>query len=158
MKANINKILIYVICGLLAVILFCTITSFISGKASWQHYRRSDPSAEKVSTKEKLYSFKEIGTLRALTKPEEDVSTAVNVVITPWFAYETNDSAFIEELSHKKQTFKTIILNYISKHTKKELFSIGEKEVKEELLEQINQELVISKIKSIYFEDYIFLD
>lgn len=160
MKSDINKILIYVIIGLAGFFLLSTVISLLTGKASLHNYRKSDPSQiSQLSDKtEKMNAFKELGSIRALTKPEEDVATGVNLVVTPWFSYEESDSSFTEELSHKKQAFKTVILNYFASYTKKQLYSKGEKSVKYELLELINQNLVMGKIQAVYFDDYIFLD
>lgn len=163
MKIDINKVLVYVLCALAGIIVFCTVTAFMAGKANFGNtYRKGDPAdisqIRGADTKEELREFKELGTLRALTKPEEEVSTGVNLVVTPWFSYTNADSAFYEELSHKKKSIKTIFLNYFSNHTQKELFSLGEKNVKEELLSLVNSNLVMGKIKAIYFDDYIFLD
>ena len=51
----------------------------------------------------------------------------------------------------------TKLLDYFAGHTQKEILSLGEKKVKEELLFKINEQLVMGKISALYFDDYIFL-
>ena len=50
-----------------------------------------------------------------------------------------------------------LFLDYFARHTQKEILSLGEKKVKEELLFKINEQLVMGKISALYFDDYIFL-
>ena len=160
MKKSINEILVYVLCGLGALILFCTLTAFLAGKASFKTYRRSDPQSVKNNSKDNTVSeFKEFGTLRAVTKPEkEEFSNGANLVVTPWFSYTNTDSAFYEELVQKKKSISTLMLNYFASKTQKQLFSDGEKKVKEDIKNMINEQLVLGKIQAVYFDDYIFLD
>lgn len=160
MKLNLNKVLIYVLAGIVSINLIITAAGFISGKASCHNVRHGDPSgvAEIKNAGQDLAEFKDLGTIRALTMAEENEATGVSLAVAPWFAYEKSDSAFNEELVLKKGAFKTIFLQYFSTHTQKELFSLGEKKVKEDLLELINSNLEMGKIKAIYFDKYIFFD
>lgn len=160
MKADLNRILIYVLIGVGGIIFFFTIIGFISGKASCHNLRHSDPSSVKEikNAGQDLAEFKDLGTLRAVTKAEGDVSTGVSLAIAPWFAYEKTDSAFTEELAYKKAGLKSIFTQYFASHTQKELYSIGEKQVKEELLQLINSSLEMGQIKALYFDEYIFFD
>lgn len=160
MKINLNKILLNIIIALSCIIVFCTVTALLSGKAKFGFaYRKKDPSGvAQLKVKNNLQEFKELGTLRALTKASENSSIGVNLVVTPWLCYELKDSAFTEELSHKKKSITTIFLNYFASFTQQELFKIGEKNVKEQLLQKVNQDLVFGKIQAIYFDDYIFLE
>lgn len=159
-KSDINKILLYVLAGIGGIILLGTLIGFLSGKASFTTYRHSDPSdvSEVSDVTDKTRSFKEIGKIRALVKPDDESSAGINLVINPWFLYEENDVSFKEELSYKKQAFITVILNYFGTKTKSELKSAGENRIKEDLLELINEKLEMGKIKQIFFEDYIFLE
>lgn len=162
MKEKINTVLVYIIFALIALIVFCTVTAFVSKKAHFGTYRHKDPSSVVEISENKngeLQEFKEFGTLRVLTKSErEDVSVGENLVITPWFSYQKSDASFYEELCYKKKKIITIFTDYFSNHTQKELFRIGEKRVKEELLRAINDQLVMGKITALYFDDYIFFE
>lgn len=161
MRISFDKILIYVIAALGAIIIFCTLTAFLAGKASFNTYRKGDPqsvSEIKSNDDKEILEFK-FGTLRALTAPEKkEFSNGTNLVVTPWLTYTSRDSAFYEELIQKKQTLTNIFLNYFASRTPKELYSLGEKKIKSELLVLINDELVLGKIEAVYFDDYIFLD
>ncbi|MBQ0161955.1 MAG: flagellar basal body-associated FliL family protein [Treponema sp.] len=161
MKISLDKILIYIIAGLGALTLFCTVTTFLAGKASFNTYRKGDPQdISEIKTKDsvEILEFK-FGTLRALTAPEKkEFSNGTNLVVTPWLTYTSKDSAFYEELVQKKQTLTNIFMNYFATRTQKELFTLGEKKIKAELLELINDELILGKIEAVYFDDYIFLD
>ena len=161
MKEKINKILVYIIIALIAVIVFCTVTAFLAKKAQFGLYRHKDPaSVQEISgsKKSELNEFKEFGTLRVLTKSDDpDVSIGENLVITPWFLYKKGDDAFYEELCHKKKKIMALFLDYFAGHTQKEILSLRKKKVKEELLFKINEQLVMGKISALYFDDYIFL-
>ena len=163
MKSDINKILTYIIYVLLGIIVVGTLIAIVTGKANLsQRYRRRDPSGvAEIFSKNgaEMQEFKEFGTLRALTKPESDsVSNGVNLVVTPWLSYQKADSAFYEELAHKKKKLETIFLSYFASRTQKELFSLGEKNIKKELCNLVNEQLVLGKVDAVYFDDYIFLE
>jgi len=161
MNEKINKVLIYIIGALAFIIIFCTITALCFGKASIGNaYRKKDPTSvsQLKLPNADLQEFKEFGTLRALTKPEDDSSVGVNLVVTPWLCYDKKDSAFYEELSYKKKNLTNIFMTYFASHTQKELYTIGEKKIKEELLNQINEQLIFGKIKAVYFDDYFYFD
>ncbi len=156
-----EKILSGALIGIAAIIAAGTIIAFASGKTPGKNYRRADPeSVEQIKgADEDIASFKEFGTLRAITKSEKDSSNSSNgtvIVLTPWFSIKT-DSAFREELVHKKKLLSAIMLEYFSAHTRKELLSLGEKQVKEDLLALINSHLVLGQVLGIYFDDYMFL-
>lgn len=158
-----NKILILVILAIFVFIIFFTAFSFASGKANFgKQYRKSDPSTvEEIKDAggqptESLEAFKELGQIRSSTKPENNVSALV--IVSPWLSYTKNDEALHEELIQKKQVMLSIFSQYFSFHTQKELYSIGEAKVKEELLEKINSSLVLGKAKGLYFDSYLFLE
>ena len=94
-----------------------------------------------------------LGQIRGATQ-EGDVL----VVVSPWFSYPPDDSAFYEELSKKKLTLQGITRDFFSHRTKQELLGQNEDRVKQELCQKMNEELVLGKITQIYFEDYLFLD
>ena len=78
------------------------------------------------------------------------------VVVSPWFTYPAGDSALFEELSQKERMAKNIVYEYFSTRTRKELLKHGEKNIKDDLLKEINSQLVLGKINGIYFSEYIF--
>ena len=46
----------------------------------------------------------------------------------------------------------------MGQYTKDELVGKGEQKIKSDLTELINRELVLGKIKTLYFSDYIFFE
>ncbi|MBQ0002385.1 MAG: hypothetical protein KBT21_02485 [Treponema sp.] len=160
MRFSFDKVLIFIIAGLCILIVFCTLTAFLAGKASFKTYRKADPqNVSEIKTADReIFEFK-FGTLRALTAPEKkDFSNGTNLVVTPWLTYSNKDSAFYEELIQKKTALTNIFLVYFATRTQKELFTLGEKKIKAELLDLINEQLVLGKIEALFFDEYIFLD
>ncbi|MCQ2610966.1 MAG: hypothetical protein MJ169_04400 [Treponema sp.] len=159
MKTSVNRILTIILISIAGVLVFCTITAFLAGKASFSTYRRADPDEKSVSKDTETQVFKELGSLRLLTKsdnPEE--STATVLVITPWFSFTSEDNSFYEELSLKKGLLVSCVSSYFASYTQKELLSMGEKKVKQELCDKLNSILEMGKIKAVFFDEYIFFD
>lgn len=106
-----------------------------------------------------LATFTGIKQIRALTKanPQDENDIGTPVVITPWFTYPKDDTAFHEELARKSGTMSSIIVGYFADRTEAELLDSGERGVKNDLLDLINTQLVLGKINEIYFTDYLFL-
>lgn len=156
-----NTILVAIIIVLGALIFISSIVVLIAGKRPGMNLRRSDPAGvEQIKgAGENLNEFKEFGTLRISTMPNEDSQENRSVlVVTPWLSYEESDSAFYEELVSRKRLFTSFFVEYFSNHSKNALLSIGEKNVKQELLTKFNSELRLGQLSAIYFDDYIFLD
>jgi Flagellar basal body-associated protein len=107
----------------------------------------SDPSGKNAI-------FADIGVLRAATADREPVT----VVISPFVTYPASDSAFREELVGKTRGFRTDIRSWIGGKTLRELTGMGEERVKASLLEVINARLVLGKVDTIYFEEYLILE
>ena len=96
--------------------------------------------------------------MRQTTKTEDAGDPGTLLIVSPWFSYPDGDIQLYEELSQKDRLIKTIISNYFMSYTKGELIDKGEKKIKEELKEQINNQLVMGKITTVYFDQYIFFD
>lgn len=102
-------------------------------------------------------SFDLIGLLRISTKIGDDDIRHV-LVVNPWLEYDKNDTELYEELDRKLVAIKAAFNSYFSSRTKDELLSMPEEQIKNELLNQINENLVLGKITKIYFKDFIFLN
>ncbi len=107
---------------------------------------------------EKLSSYKELGKLRVVTAPDKNGKNPSTVVVNPLLSYTFQDQDFYEELSRKNPQIKSIIVNYFSSQTSTQLKVKGETKIKNELLEQLNQILVLNKIQDLFFDDLIFLE
>lgn len=158
MKVSFNKALTCVALSIIALILLLTLVLFATGHAHpGQGTRKADPTPQSIVSSDTA-AFTELGQLRALTKPESENERGESVVVTPWLSYPANDKTFYEELSQKNRKIKLLIAEYFSEYTKKELLLLPEQSIKDDLLHQINAELVLGKIKAIYFSEYIFLE
>lgn len=102
--------------------------------------------------------YKNLGLIRASTMADPETQATALVIVKPWFSYEERDSAFQEELSSKRDLFNNLFLQFFSTHTVAQLRAMGEGQVKTQLLEAINKELVLGNIAAIYFEEYLFFD
>lgn len=154
---SLNSVLIYIITSLVVLIISGTILAFAFGSAKpGKGMRKIDPSPLAVTRSNE--EFTEFGRLRTLTRPVDDKSNGSPVIISPWISYAADDKPFFEELTQKNRKIQTVITDYFSSHTKKELLATNEKIIKTEILSAINKELVLGKIKAIYFSEYIFLD
>ncbi len=153
---NINKILAYVIGGILIVIIAVSAIALCSKNVHpGEGLRREDPLPESVGSKN--MAFNHIGQIRVFTKEDQDGSKSV-IVLVPWFEYDGNDKAFYEELDRKHLSLRAMLTSYFSRHTKNELMAAGEEKIKADLKNQINDSLVLGKISNLYFNDYLFLD
>ncbi|QTQ15685.1 flagellar basal body-associated FliL family protein [Treponema parvum] len=157
MQISLNKILALISVAIAGAIIIITALSFASGKASpGQDMRKADPAPESVA--KEYAAFTELGRLRSFSKPQSGKDRGSPVIITPWISYPAGDRIFYEELIQKARKIRSVITDYFSKYTKEELLAMGEKEIKTELERRINAELVLGKIKAVYFSEYIFLD
>lgn len=108
-------------------------------------------------------SYFNLGSLRVLTKPENDSlqktqNMGTILLVTPWISYPSDDTIFFEEISRKKTVIAGIIQDYFSNHSKQELLSQTEVTIEENLLLEINNHLSLGTINQIYFTDFIFLE
>ena len=108
--------------------------------------------------KDNLYSYKNLGRIRAVTATEKNKKSGTTVVLTPLISYTKDDKEFFEELSRKNAMIKSVFVNYFSARTISQLKSKTDQQIKTELLAELNEILVLNKIQDIYFEDLIFLD
>ena len=105
---------------------------------------------------QKQNTFTKIGQIRAATKEGKNAKSSI-VIITPYLEYEGGNQSFYEELDRNTKKIKEMIIRYFSTQTTAQLNQKGESKIKSDLLEQINEILVLQKIKNIYFVDYQIL-
>lgn len=152
--SKINYFLILLLCGILFVIIFVS-AYFLFSKPDDKinEYRKVDNPVNLQKSVD--YSvFSDFGRLRTFTADNPQIP----VVVLPFISYKTENSFLYEELCQKQRKIRTIILQFFTQKTQKELFSMGEEIVKSELLKLINKELAMGKIEALYFEEYIFLE
>lgn len=139
------------------IVLFGTAVAFVSGAAlPGKNLRRKDPAPQslekKVEPDEAVFS--QVGTVRCSTAD----TPSIPIVITMYFRYKKDDTAFHEELRQKTRRIRVIIAEYTGQYTRQQLLEKGEQKLKADLTDLINRELVLGKIDTLYFSDYIFLE
>lgn len=152
--SKINYFLTFLFFGILFVIIFIS-AYFLFSKPEDKinEYRKIDNPVNLQKSVD--YSvFSDFGRLRTFTADNPQIP----VVVLPFISYKTENSFLYEELCQKQRKIRTIILQFFTQKTQKELFSMGEEIVKSELLKLINEELSMGKIEALYFEEYIFLE
>jgi len=97
--------------------------------------------------------FGDIGQLRVATVD----TPPITIVLSPFLEYKADDTAFQEELVQKKEILKHTILEYFAIQSAYRISSEPSHSIKEALLPLINAQLVLGKIKNIYFEDFVIL-
>ena len=98
--------------------------------------------------------FGDIGLLRATTADKK----AVTVIISPFMPYDSVDLAFQEELVQKTRSMRAFVLDWFRSRTIGEIGKLGESGVKGALLEGINKLLVLGKIETVYFSEYMVIE
>ena len=161
-------ILLIAIAAILGIILLGTVIGLATKKAAPGKNLRNDdpePTAREIENLNKhsdspIAAYTGLGTIRCITAPQadnpEDAGTAV--VITPWLSYPEDDTVFFEELARKRLIITGIFTSYFGAYTKVELLSRTEDKIKQDLMEQINEQMSLGKISGIYLTDYIFLE
>ena len=151
---KINYFLILLLCGILFVIIF--VSAFVlcsKPEDKINEYRKVDNPVNLQKSVD--YSvFSDFGRLRTFTADNPQIP----VVVLPFLSYKTENTFLYEELCQKQRKIKSIILQFFTQKTQKELFSMGEEIVKSQILLLINNELSMGKIEALYFEEYIFLE
>ena len=164
---KLDKILSIIVIILLITIFAGTVFALLKNKKSFQKQKQLISQGKAVSLmapkNDNQFSYFNLGSLRVLTKPENDSlqetqNMGTVLLVTPWISYPSDDTIFFEEISRKKTVIAEIIQDYFSNHSKQELLSQTEVTIEENLLLEINNHLSLGTINQIYFTDYIFLD
>jgi len=79
------------------------------------------------------------------------------VILLVSFVYYPDDKAFSEELSHKIGEFRGIIEDYISSLSIAELQTLGDENIKSELLRRFNNILRLGQIGTLYFSEFMII-
>ena len=162
--SSLEKVLALIAAALGIIIVAGTVIHFALGHNSpSENLRKADPAPQKVINLSKrsgdqLDAYTELTQIRAVTKPSSENGSGTLVIISPWFSYPAGDTVLYEELSQKDRQEKSIITEYFAKYTAEELHKKGEQTVKTELTNLINEQLVLGKIRGVYFSEYIFFE
>ena len=164
---KLDKILSIIVIILLITIFAGTVFALLKNKKSFQKQKQLISQGKAVSLmapkNDNQFSYFNLGSLRVLTKPENDSlqetqNMGTVLLVTPWLSYPSDDTIFFEEISRKKTVISGIIQDYFSDYSKLELLTQTEVKIEENLIKEINNHLSLGKIQQIYFTDYIFLE
>ncbi len=159
-NALLNRILLCIIAGILVLILIGTIIGLAGKKNQTPQALISQGKAVSLmapSNTEEV-SYFELGTIRISCAAADSEEGGSLMVLTPWLAYPAGDTVFYEELSRKSGSIKGIFQAYFSARTKNQLLTETEEKIVEIIIEEINSDLALSKVSSIYFTEYLFLE
>ncbi|UTC64981.1 flagellar basal body-associated FliL family protein [Treponema sp. OMZ 788] len=140
----------YLLFALIVIIIAGSVFSLFKGKKTDEVVRPESPS--EIRGKKALYS--DLGRLRIPTADK----TPGTLVVFPVLEYNSEDKAFEEELVQKKEAIRKSLIDWFSQKTVYELYTMPENEVKKEVLAEINSILNLSRIKRIYFKDFVILE
>ena len=143
------KFLKYVLFAIVLIIIVGSVFSLFKKKNTDEVLKPESPS--EIRGKKALYS--DLGRLRI---PTADIHTGTLVVFP--VEYNSEDKAFEEELVQKKEDIRKSLIDWFSQKTVYELYTMPENEVKKEVLAEINSILNLSRIKRIYFKDFVILE
>ena len=148
------KLLRTIIVLLIAVIIIGTVAAFVKKVrvTALEGVIDHDTATAYIPPKEyALYG--DLGQLRAVTADNPPIT----VVLKPFLEYKASDTVFQEELVAKKDSLKKAVLDWFSLESAYRLSSELPQNIKQALIDQINQKLVLGKIHNIYFEEFIIL-
>jgi flagellar basal body-associated protein FliL len=111
---------------------------------------RPPPEPQPPAGGEQLFTG--IGRIRVSTG---DGSATIIVSIT--FPYSPADKPFSEELAARVGNFRTIATDYFKSFSAAEFGSMDETILKEELLSRYNSILRLGRIRTLYFNDFLYL-
>ena len=152
--SKLNSILYICICSVILIII--TVSLIFFGKDIYrrktlilQNQQQIEKNLESKST-----FYNDFGKIRTFTSD----NSKIPVVFVPIFKYEKNNDPLFEEICQKKPKLKNIMASYFTNKTKKQLNSIGDEAIKNQILLQINEELSMGTIEELYFEEFLILD
>ena len=155
-----NRILLSIIAVILLIILTGTIIALASRKKNTPQNLIAQGKAVSLMSPSDTdeVTYYELGTIRISTAKDDSEEGGSIMVLTPWLAYPAGDTVFYEELVRKSGSMKGIFQAYFSARTKNQLLSETEEKIVEYIIEEINADLALGKISSVYFTDYLFLE
>ena len=155
-----NKALATVAVLIVLAIVTVTAVFYVRNKGHVEPaYRRVQTAPQNGNnSKTQEDAFADVGQIRVFSKKAEGDESSPLVVVSPWFSYPEGDKQLYEELSSKEKQIRAVVAGYFAALTMDEARHKGEARVKEELLEIINSNLVMGKIRAVYFNEYIFID
>lgn len=131
-----------------------TLWAFTTSHVRPDFQKNSPKSIQSLDSDASSAIFAELGLLRLATAD----SPSRTVVVSPFMPYSSTDLAFREELVRKIGTLKSVFTGWFGSHTASEIKNLGEKEIKKQLVERLNNHLVLGQISTLYFEEYTIFE
>ncbi|SEQ40661.1 flagellar FliL protein [Treponema bryantii] len=155
-----NKILLTIIAFILFIILVGTIYALAVRKKNTPQNLIAQGKAVSLMSPSDTdeVSYYELGTIRVSTAKADSEEGGSIMILSPWLAYPAGDTVFFEEISRKSGTIKGIFQAYFSARTKNQLLTETEEKIVNVIMDEINADMALGKISSIYFTDYLFLE
>ena len=144
---TVYKILLFITAALIIILVSGTILGINTNKTE----KTERPDFKDTVTKN---LFDDLGRIRILTADKQ----AGAAVVSPVLEYNGDDKAFQEELIQKKEEIRTVVLNWFSTKSVYELYTMPDETIKKELLHSINELLDLSKVKNLYFKEFVILN
>ena len=144
---TVYKILLFITAALIIILVSGTILGINTNKTEKTEW----PDFKDTVTKN---LFDDLGRIRILTADKQ----AGAAVVSPVLEYNGDDKAFQEELIQKKEEIRTVVLNWFSTKSVYELYTMPDETIKKELLHSINELLDLSKVKNLYFKEFVILN
>ena len=157
-KISINKILSYCILAILLIIICGTFIFFVSNLVKNSNENENQIESTKQIQNKNTLDFDSMDVYEKLGKIRTASKDGIPLVLSVYFPYDVNDREFYEELSVKNESIKACISGYFFNYSYDELKNKGENRIKSEVLNNINEKLVLSKISELYFVDFVFFD
>lgn len=144
---TVYKILLFITAALIIILVLGTILGINTNKTE----KTERPDFKDTVTKN---LFDDLGRIRILTADKQTGAA----VVSPVLEYNGDDKAFQEELIQKKEEIRTVVLNWFSTKSVYELYTMPDETIKKELLHSINELLDLSKVKNLYFKEFVILN
>jgi flagellar basal body-associated protein FliL len=146
-----SRLLLILYRSLTAVFLVLALV-YLGGTVYGLFFRKTEPpSALKDDT---ARTFTGIGRLRLPTADSQPAT----VILSVTFPYSPEDRAFSEELASRVGEFRAVTAGYFKSLSVQDLREKAEESLKAELLDRYNGILMLGKIESLYFNDYMIID
>lgn len=150
-KDYLSLFMIGIIAVLVLGILAGTLWAFTSGSA--QKAKNPGAATATAGIDNTTAIFKGLGVLRAITADEKPIT----VVISIFIPYKADDIAFQEELVQKKRVLRSAILQWFKVRPIAIIEQMEETEIKKQLINEINLNLILNQVQIIYFDEYMIL-
>lgn len=145
----IPRILTIILVALALVIIWGTVYGILS------HTRSTTAPPQPVPVEDgKAHHFTGIGRVRISTADPQPAM----VMLFLTFIYNPDDKSFSEELAAKIPVFRTVITDYIGSFSADALKNEDDEQIKSELLKRFNAILLLGRIESLYFSDFMIIE